>query len=309
MKNCAVIGYGPIGKEWILSLRSAGMDPHLIVKSSDRVDRASREMMRVLGSYQAIKIFAIDDTSLESYDHVVVAVPIRDSVDVVVKLAATGCKRIVCEKPLAIAYGDLAKVVNATNGRCSVSIAFNRRHFSTVKLLKHHLVNEPVRSAFVSIGEPSLRLIERGHGEMLSSWLMANTIHMIDLSTYLFGPELWGEALKTKRSGCRSVILGDSSRLRGVNSAGSYGTRVFGDFLRGGWGIKVRTETDVFRLRPLEILTKNGAVVHRQDVSSKPGYLSMAEAIRDDSWEAFGTLSDVEFYMGICDRLQGKRRP
>ena len=248
----ALVGCGKMGRAHAMVLKA--LCPSVVAMERDEsaargfsaetgIDTHTGEIEEILGKMPRVPSAAV------------VAVNVPFLVDVSSKLIAAGCRRLLVEKPGALALGDLLRLrqVAAAN-RAEVFIAYNRRFFGSVMKARELIAGDggalSVKFDFTEAARRIARLDKSA--EEKANWFFANSTHVVDLAFFLAGkPEvLWGEVsgqLPWHPRG--AVFVGHGHTTRGA--ALSYHANWLAP---GRWGVEVTTTQRRLILQPLEEL-------------------------------------------------------
>jgi predicted dehydrogenase len=188
------------------------------------------------------------------------------------------------EKPIGYNY-EQAKIISieAEKRGTQVFAAFNRRHFSSTKLLVSELVKSNQKRLIQINDQESLADAEYlgSPSEIIENWMFANSIHLIDYFSILGRGEIisvspivqWNKNNPDFVAAIISYSSGDVGMYQAVwNSPGP-------------WSVTVSTPDKRWELRPLEQLSfqEKGSRklqqtnAHNWDTQFKPGLRLQAE--------------------------------
>jgi predicted dehydrogenase len=222
---------------------------------------------------------------------VIVAVSVAELLPTTLALLGAGATSILVEKPAALTVDDLAELDREARGAgAAVRVAYNRR-FNTSTRAARRIVAEDggVRSFTFDFTEVADRVGATAHPDHVKqAWLLANSTHVIDLAFFLGGspatltPYQAGE-LPWHRAGARFAGAG-------VTTDGALFSYLADWEAPGRWGVEVRTDRHLLRLRPLEQLevqrhgsfeTETVPLEDEADRRFKPGLLRQVRAFLD----------------------------
>jgi predicted dehydrogenase len=221
----------------------------------------------------------------------IVAVTVDQLLPTTLALLEAGATRILVEKPAALSVAELAQLEQvAHRAGADVRVAYNRR-FNTSTRAARRIVEEDggVRSFTFDFTEVAARVGATAHPDHVKqAWLLANSTHVIDLAFFLGGspatltPYQAGE-LAWHRAGARFAGAG-------VTTAGALFSYLADWEAPGRWGVEVRTDHHLLRLRPLEQLeaqrhgsfeTEDVDLDDELDRRFKPGLFRQVQAFLD----------------------------
>ena len=203
-----------------------------------------------------------------------------------------GFGRVLVEKPGGPDIATLTALETIDDTlKSRVSIAYNRRFYKIVEILRHNLqLDGGVTSALVDFSERS-KVIEplvKSPG-VKENWFIHNSTHVLDTFLHICGEvkldfsQVAG-SLPWHPSG---AVFSGTGRIGETEALFSY----LADWVApAGWEITIRSKKRKFLLKPLEVLTitdhlGNSEVFHEVDFSQglKPGLLQMVRAFLSDT--------------------------
>ena len=219
----------------------------------------------------------------------IVAVNLENLYQVAYKLIKSGCRSILLEKPGSLNKEDLLNL-NALGkiNKCEIFIAYNRRFYSSVRLLKDLIAAEGgIQSINFEFTEWPKDILSYNHSDqILKKWILNNSSHVIDLVFHLAGfPKI--DHYKFFQSGCldwhpSSIFCGAGFTDRDIPFSynANWGSA-------GRWGIEVLTKENKYFLKPLEKLQQMSVnsvdinyldIEDKLDINFKPGIYSQCQA-------------------------------
>lgn len=185
-------------------------------------------------------------------------------------------KRILVEKPGFLSLNSALNEKAFYSKIDNVFIACNRRFFDSVIRLKQILSSENAISAHFEFNERGLQIDSSfWNKEILSNWVFANSIHVIDTVFYLIGqPE---QLITCKKKNKIEWSPFDTFIGHGISSNNVFFTFNSNWVSPGSWQIEIKTEHSCYILNPMEILKcKNidGSIETLEKSTSdfKPGF-------------------------------------
>jgi predicted dehydrogenase len=186
-----LIGAGQHAREYSKVLNDLDVEYKVIGRNLDSANKFKHIMGRSVHTGGLANALAM----MEPPNTAIVAVSFDQLAEVATNLIEAGTKRILLEKPGGLSIAQLERVQKVANLHCTqVLIAYNRRFYaSTTK----------ARELIAADGGPlscSFEFTEWAHNiepmslsaEVKSSWLIANSSHVIDLAFHLCGlPKEW----------------------------------------------------------------------------------------------------------------------
>lgn len=194
-----------------------------------------------------------------SPSHVVIASPIDTLTSTAICVLAAGVSNVLIEKPAAVTLAESERLVAAAAaGKARVCVAYNRRFYASVRTALTRMRER--RERIVSVLFEFNESMPDGSGPIGHSsgvcerWLIANSLHVIDLALFSVGrPDLsrslflQAGALPWHPSG--SVFAG--AGITEQNVLFSYHANWCGP---GRWGVEWVTASERYVFRPLEEL-------------------------------------------------------
>lgn len=245
-EEIVVAGAGAMASEHLVALLAVGVARERVVVAARRPEQAEQ-----LAAAHGVRPARLDEVEAET---AIVAVAEDALVPVAKGLLRRGARRVLVEKPGALAAAELAELQRYDH----VFVAYNRRFYPSV-VRARELVEEDGGAIAASFDFTEVeRLVladakRRGLPErILHRWGIANSLHVIDLAFFLGGDP---ESLVAERSGSLPWHP-DGARFAG--SGRTTGGALFSYLAAwdgaGRWGVEVTTRERRLVLRPLEEL-------------------------------------------------------
>jgi hypothetical protein len=200
-----------------------------------------------------------------------------DKLDEVTKIILrSNPKRILVEKPGFLSINSALNEKDFYSKIDNVFIACNRRFFDSVIKLKKILSNETAISAHFEFNEKGIQIDSAfWNKEILSNWVFANSIHVIDTVFYLIGQPDQLAICKEKNKIEWSPY--DTFIGHGISSNNVYFTFNSNWVSPGSWCIEIKTENRCFILNPMEILKCRNVdgsieIIEKSASDFKPGF-------------------------------------
>jgi predicted dehydrogenase len=253
---------------------------------------------------------SLKDQDLSSFI-AIVAVGIEDLIQSCHDLIESGCKRILVEKPGALYLSALTGLNQAAiSNNCEIKIGFNRRFYSSTIELQNRLNSGgKIKSVHFEFNEygPDIANLKLSN-TIKERWIIANSIHVIDLVFYLCG---WPNEISCKTiqstdwhpSG--SVFAGSGQILDSTLFSYSANWN-----LPGRWKIEITTAEDRFLFQPIEqfkIWNRNENtfvsvdIEDSLDLSFKPGLYLQTKEFIDGKNDKFCDISELIFnWQTLC---------
>lgn len=215
---------------------------------------------------------------LEDFDvsHAIVATSVMTLSDITRQLADRGVPKILVEKPIATTASDLEDLNrHVILGGAEVYVALNRRFFDSVQVARTAVADAqgPVHLSFRFDDRISSIPFHKYPPEVLSKWVIANSIHVIDAAFFICG---WPESINVTVEGGLSWHP-TAERFSGFGALPrEKGTFEYqADWSQdGNWSVEVTTEEVALRLSPLETLSEKRFGQHAWVEKSSGGPVS-----------------------------------
>lgn len=297
-----VFGAGAIGLQHAAAFQHCGAEVSVISQSGGR--RSSQEV-----EFETCSAAGFDSAALTGQG-VVIALPIREQIDLLESVLSYQPKFVLIEKPGSFELDRLARV--AETSATPIYVAFNRRFLGSVKRLKELLSGEEVFSIKCDVSENLLRLKSLVSDDyVLKYWHLANSSHLLDLTMYL------SESDKADLLFCLSKGRSSFSTLPGAVTAvyrlKSTIVNFSCDFrVSGSWFLEIVSSNGRYRLSPIETLTKFDEASFRYipcvvkdnpNAGFKAGFVEQATACLLDSSTELVTLDSVIHSLETLDRI------
>ena len=277
-KHVWLIGAGQMAISYSAVLEAMGADLTVIgrgKKSSDAFAAETGKKPEVGG----LDAFLAREN--EPAKFAIVATDILSLDSAAIQLVKAGVKNILIEKPGSLSCKSLMELQAAAKAQgCKVSIAYNRRFYSSVRALSEMVeVDGGVSSCFFEFSEWADVISQLDVAdEVKQRWFLANSTHVVDLVFSFIGAP---KKITAQHSACLSwhrsagIFVGGGISEREVPF--SWHSNWTGP---GRWGIEFVTRKNRYYLRPMEVLhkTERGNVDVRPvkidetlDLEYKPG--------------------------------------
>jgi predicted dehydrogenase len=289
-----VIGTGKMGIAHISVLKD--LDPDAIGAWAP-TSRAKKEVEK-LGVYffesnllEAIKVF--------KPSHVIVAAPIEKLYETTSKIINLGVENILVEKPMVLNKKEAFQMLDVIEkNKTNLRVAYNRRYYSSFKTVVERIKNskEKIQSVYFEFNEnyPTCDGPANKDFEVKKRWILANSMHVIDLAFSQVGLPLYSES-------------SFSFKAKDLNwhPSGSifYGSGITENYVPfvyhanwnapGNWKVEWMTSSTRYIFNPIErfkIMKKNSFKIedinfdNSLDVKYKPGvFLQNKDFLRGDN--------------------------
>jgi predicted dehydrogenase len=315
LSRLGVVGSGSIVPFHLDALKAAGFE------ISNIGSRPGSEKTAALAAkYGAQALDSWQDVVASNVDAFLIAPETSVTPEILAAAIATG-KPILVEKPVAYSSAEVAALGNPAN----VLVGYNRRHYSSAAEAKKLI--DSASAATFNAAIPEASWAPDMADDKKRAILLGNSVHVLDLLQYLFGPlKVAGVAKLDNASGIvtRSVSLVGE---RGVGSA----MITFGS--PSNFFVDIHTPGKSAALRPIEfyqefvgvqvidptpelplrhyVATKGEAFeLSQDDLDYKPGFLSQARELKHlVDGTAFerksATLAEAAAILALAEQLLG----
>ena len=305
--NVILVGAGEMALAYAKVLKALQQDFSVVCRSTESASRFHKitGVMPTTNGTTSLK-----DMDLSS-SVAIVAVGIENLAESCLDLIQAGCARILLEKPGALFLNELKNLQIAAELRgTEVKIGFNRRFYSsTIELQKIIASRDKIVSLHFEFNEFGSEIASLSHSKKVKErWIIANSIHVLDLAFYLCG---WPKEMNSQTS--KSTDWHPSASIF-AGSGLTENSTVFGYSanwnLPGRWKIEITTKSDKFLFQPIETLKiwnksdnafASVEIDDSLDLSFKPGlFLQTKEFILGNN-ERLCDLSDLMLnWMTLC---------
>ena len=236
----------------------------------------------------------IGRTDLTRFEYMIVCTSVESLEPLAEALLDRGAGALLVEKPGCLTSTAALRMADQARARgATVRIALNRRYFASVRALALLLQNEqPVAAQFdfaerMASPDPSPNA-SRWSAEVLCTWAIANSIHVMDTVFHLLGPLEQLDARIQDADALDWHPTGATFMGHGVcgKTPVSYSTSWLAP---GHWSIEVLTRKARYRLSPMENLGE----LRRGETDWREHPIDRS---REDSYKAglFDLVSDFE---------------
>ena len=242
---------------------------------------------------------------------VIVCCSIESNLSVLVDVGLVSSARIYLEKPgflCSESWRDATDLLRQHD----LWVVFNRRFFRLSEIFRQGIGDNPGGKLFVDISDDIRSIESTTKGTLVQQrWVVANSIHVIDLADWLTGGfDLLRASVK---GGLACHPSGHIFNGEGL-SDGSVSVHVMGEFSdRGRWKIAYETDQICFTLKPLEKLEIRDAVTGQSQVvvesevdGLKPGLLEACRSMLSGHEDKrFCELNNLGRVISACEMVGG----
>ena len=302
-----IIGTGSMAGEYVKVLQSMGISFSVFGRSCKSIDTFQRDygVLPILGNDDAYGQIDFEDTIA------IVAVGIMDLATSCLKAMEAGCKRILIEKPGGLKHKEFREIQEkATETSAIVKVGLNRRFYSSSKKMREIIKMEggprTVNFEFTEFSDQVAGL--ELNTKIKQRWLLANSIHVIDLAFHLCGRPT---EMSSKVNG--KLAWHDSARHfsgSGVTTDKALFNYSANWSAPGRWKIEITTEKSRSLFQPLEelkVFSKKTMTYEKLSIDDeidrkfKPGLYRQTEAFLEGRNEIICDLSELmENWFDYC---------
>ena len=192
MKEICIIGSGYMASEHARAAKILGYDSIYVVgrtlSSFQRHITTDHDLSSVFQVVGGVDAWLASEHFKTNMVHVN-AVAVEALASTSLQLIDAGVQRILLEKPGALSISELQTLQEYTSHHdCHLRIAYNRRHYLSVRKLKEILQTEGASSFEFEFTEWVDRINHKKYAPLtLKNWMIANSAHVIDTAFYLAG--------------------------------------------------------------------------------------------------------------------------
>jgi predicted dehydrogenase len=290
MNNCWLVGAGYMAQEYIKVLKDKAVNLTVIGRGKDRVDvlKSKFKINAISGG-----LFAFLETKPDLPKFVIVAVSCEELYLSTIQLIEVGIKNILVEKPAGMTLEEISHLAkNAEEKKLNLYVAYNRRFYHSVDLLKKLIEEEGgIQSVQFEFTEWVHAIdIQKFPPPVLSRFIIANSSHVIDTVFFLAGKPnefnffVGGNDVDWHPSG--SIFTGT-----GITEKGIYFSYTSNWGAPGRWAIEFLTSKSRYYLKPMERLARQekGSIAvnevesnYQIDIDYKPGLFNMLTAFFEE---------------------------
>lgn len=299
-----IIGVGNIGREYAKVLKALGKEFIAIGRGESRASSFEAET-----SHEAIRggLSAFLKTGPELPDAAIVAVGVEVLASATEELLNYGVKRILLEKPGVGLINEIDSLTAKTK-QCGadVMLAYNRRFYSSV------LKAEEIIKADGGVSSFNFEFTEWVHTfdiqsinpVSLSTWLLANSSHVLDTAFFLGGQPT--ELSAYRSGGLNWHPQGSVFAGAGVSESGALFSYQANWQAPGRWVVEILTPKHRLYFKPMESLQVQdlGSVAvnpveldNRLDVEFKPGFYLQTKTFLAGDYSRFCSIADQKSHI------------
>jgi predicted dehydrogenase len=314
MKEICIVGSGYMASEHARAAKTLGYESIYVVgrtldsfKSHIKSDHDLSSVFQVVGGVDAWLTSEHFKTTMVHIN----AVSVEALASTSLQLIDAGVQRILLEKPGALSISNLNTLQERTKQHdCNLRIAYNRRHYLSVRKLQEILKAEGASSFEFEFTEWVDRIDHKKYAPTtLTNWLIANSAHVIDTAFYLAG------GLPNKLNACSSgknqiAWHPRASVFVGSGTANGIPFNYSADWTsQGRWKIHFRNSQGKYLLEPMEqlqFIPKNSIhakPVKLQEEKGKPGLAEQIHLFERGDTDSFCSLADQISLFSLIEKI------
>ena len=312
--RCLVIGVGKMGSAHLQALAALAPDSLTGWAPGSRQRVVERDMggAVVRRDELSVTLAAVCPT------HVILASPVETLTPIAIQVMNAGVKHLLIEKPAAMDQRECRMLMAcAAESGAQIYVAYNRRFYASVRAALAHMqsAGENIESILFEFNEVMSTQGPDAAPEVKASWLLANSMHVIDTAFHPVGlPDLLRS--RFQRSGglpwhpTGSVFVGSGYTTLGVPFAFHANWDA-----PGRWGFEWMTKSTRYVFRPMEKLSimSRGRFDLEQmtlddglDIQFKPGvYLQNKAFLAGDRSAGLVTLPEAAALVPLAQKIAG----
>lgn len=252
IKELILVGTGTMAREYAKVLDGLGI-PYKVVGNTSASVKKFRDDTQKNAIEGGIEKYILSQKTIPHY--AIVATNIEKLYKITKILITSGVKEILVEKPGIVTMEQINDLIQeAKKYGTKVFIAYNRRFYSSVKILKQIVQDDGgIQSVNFEFTEWPHVVEKTLHSdEIKQKWFLMNSSHVVDLVFYLIGKPREmnsyrkGE-LKWHKAGCIYAGCGVTEKDIVFSYQANWKAP-------GRWGVEVLTDKHRLYLRPIEKL-------------------------------------------------------
>ena len=267
-----LIGTGRIALEYVKVLKNCGCEFRVIGNSCESVNRFKKKTgVEVLSG--GVKAHL---PNLEKKSFFINCVQVDNLDEVTKTIIQSEPERILVEKPGFISINSALNEKEYYKKHNNIYVACNRRFFDSVIQLKKILKKECPITAHFEFNERGAQIDSKfWNKSILSNWVFANSIHVIDTAFYLIGQPIHLHGFNNQKKlkwSSSDIFIG-----HGITDQNVYFTYNSNWISPGSWNIEIKTTRKTYILNPMETLmcrNHDGSIekIIESDIKFKPGF-------------------------------------
>ena len=244
-----IVGAGYMAQQWAQAIaENQNLELVAVCSRTDNSARKLASQFKECRSFSNLHLMH-DECSPE---FIIVAVSVNQTAEVLTTAGLYAWK-ILVEKPLGINLQQAETLTKALGARRNdIFVAFNRRFYKSSARVADE-VRKSSTPVFIDVHDQqdTVRAQELGTpGEVLESWMFANSIHTIDLFRFIGRGEVVSISTRIESVGeAQRVVMADFRF-----DSGDFGRYVCHWNLPGYWALEVLTIDQRWEMKPLENL-------------------------------------------------------
>ena len=310
-KKVLLFGSGYMAEEYLKVLNALQCETVMIGRNSEKAEKVALKY-GVKGYGESAK--ALKTIDCENIDLAILATSIESLKELTCACLKQNICNILVEKPGALNIGELKSIKEVSRENSNIRIAYNRRFYNAVKLLKDRIAQDGgIEGCFFDFTDREMDVLDNPSAEkVIRRWGFANASHVIDTAFFLAGKPV---EIECRQSGgwdvhpSGNVFVGSGRTDKCLFS-------YFATWAGGGrWNVEISTKRGRYKLSPpekLQFCKKNQfswveiPPTDDNDEKFKPGVYKMVKAMlqAEEPIDLPGLDDQVKF-CEVIDRIFG----
>ncbi len=304
-----------MAREYLLVLKHLNFDCIVVGRSEQKIETLKSEFPDFSYFSGGILSYLKDINTVPEF--AINAVSINQLESTSIELINAGVKNLLIEKPGSLSISGLQNInYYAKKNGVNVSVAYNRRFYSSIRELRNQLdIDGGVISVHFEFTEWVHTIdTETYEPEGLEKWILSNSSHVIDTVFHIIGlpvklqPIIMGKG-KISWHPSGSIFIGSGISNKGIPF--SYHSNWLAP---GRWSIEVLTQNRRFYLKPMEklhvqlkgsIQVNEFGIEDEMDFRFKPGLLLQTKAFLNLETDKLVSISEQIEMMHFYDMIGG----
>lgn len=307
-----LIGLGKMGREFACAFKELGVS-FVAIGNSEKSASGFEKRFGVPAYRGGVEAFMSSGPA--PLEHAVIATPTELLVQAAKRAIAAGARRILLEKPGGLSVAELRELAALAQTKgTTVLLGYNRRFYHATSRAREIIREDGgPRSVRFEFSEWVNGVeVSALHPDVLRSWVLANSSHVIDLAFFLCGKPRHLTAYSAGQGELEWHPSGTLFSGAGVTESGCCFSYLSDWHGVGRWGIEVLTRKHRLILSPLESLrvmtsdtirTLQSELLVQDAGKLKPGILDEVRAFLAGHDQDFCSLSEQIEMMRIYETI------
>lgn len=314
-KKILVIGSGFMAREYVKVLANMKHDVTVVGRSAGNIESLKSDYPEFTYVFGGLEEFLKYNTDI--FEYAINAVNVSFLKDTTIQLIKHGIKKILLEKPGDLYTDGLLELKkNADLADAKISIAYNRRFYTSVNTLKNEIEKDGgVKSVHFEFTEWVHTISPAMYDkDSLKKWIISNSSHVIDTAFFITGTPKELNAIVLGQNTIEWHPTGSLFMGSGIGSKNIPFTYHSNWESAGRWAIEILTNNRRFFLKPMEKLfvQKKGSVQVEEfliedeiDANFKPGLYLQTKAFINNELDKLVSLGEQIETIPFYDKIGG----